>query len=231
MSRLRLPAFHDIARIIGRDEAETEAKLFNHLTNPDSAPFNYRCARTLSHFAFARLLPLQQILDGCKRERTQQGKRSNETVLRILWEKGRSVRTFELAPRFLDIRKDLRIRVALPFYFVENGKACAFWLQPRKAYAFDLGQLALLASMVKTAVLRDDFRDVDFEMHDMSAPAKGKEREHTVYHLDSFSILSEAETREKLQLLAVAYDRLVARGVQRSQRTPKHPPIPGSDLF
>ncbi len=141
-----------------RDEPPTEEADLNGLTtNVDSIDEGEQDPTpTLSHFAFARLLPLQQILDACKRERTQQGWRSNETVLRLLWEQGRSVQTFELGPKYLDIRKDLRIRVALPFYFVENGKACAFWLQPRKTYALDVGQLALLASMVKMAVLRDD---------------------------------------------------------------------------
>ena len=54
------------------------------------------------------------------------------------------------------------------------------------------GELALLASMVKLAILRDDFRDVGFELCDMSAPALGKDRRPTTYTLDSFRILSEA---------------------------------------
>jgi hypothetical protein len=141
------------------------------------------------------------------------------------------VQTYEIAPRFLAIRKDLNIRVALPFYFVEDGKASAFWLQPRKEYALNVGQLALLASMVKLAILVDDFRDVGLEVCDMSAPARGKDRKPSIYTLDSFKILSEGETRDKLQLLAIAYDRVVARGVQRSERTPKRPPASGPSLF
>lgn len=233
MSKLRLPAFHDIARLIGRDANETEAKLYEYYANPYGAFFNYRCARNLARYAFGRMLPLQQILDGCRRERTEQGRSCNEEVIKLLWEitKGRSVQTYELAPRFLAIRRDLNIRVALPFYFVENGKASAFWLQPRKFYALSVGELGLLASMVKLAVLVDDFRDLDFEVCDMSAPAAGQDRKPTIYHLDSFNILSETETSEKLQLLTIAYDRLVARGVQRSQRTPKQPPAAGPDLF
>jgi hypothetical protein len=233
MSKLRLPAFHDIARVIGRDENETEAKLYEYYVNPDGAPFNYRCARSLSPYAFGRVASLQQILDACKRERTPQGRSSNEEVLKLLWDMaaGRSVRTYPLAPQRLTIRKDLAISVRLPFYFVENGRACAFWLQPRKTYALSLGALGLLASMVKLAVLRDDFRELDFQVYDMSAPAKGEDRKPTIYGLDSFKIFSEAETRDKLQLLAVGYDRCVARGVRRSQRTPKHPPVIGPDLF
>jgi hypothetical protein len=233
MSKLRLPAFHDIARVIGRDADETEAKLYEFYVNPNAAPFNYRYARTFSRYAFARAVPLTQILAGCRRERTKQGKLSNEEVLSLLWNlvAGRNVRTYSLAPQFLDIRKDLRISVALPFYFVENGMPCGFWLQPRKEYALSHGALGLLASIVKLAVLKDDFKELDFEVCDMSAPAKGADRKPTIYRLDSFSILSEAETREKLQLLAVAYDRCVKRGVQRSERRPKNPPATGPDLF
>lgn len=230
---LRLPAFHDCARLIGRDADETEAKLYDYYVNPYSAFFNYRCARSLARYAFGRMLPLQQILDGCKRERTAVGRGCNEEVIKLLWEmsKGRSVQTYPFAPRLLHIRKDLSIRIALPFYFVENGLAAAFWLQPRKGYSPNVGELALLASMVKLTVLVDDFKDLDFEVCDMSAPAANSERKPTIYRLDSFRLLSEAETREKLQLLAIARDRLVARGVQRSQRTPKQAPPAGPDLF
>src|ERR1051326_3669608 len=122
MSKLRLPAFHDVARVIGRDEAETEARLYEYYANPYGAPFNYRRARALSPFAFARAAPLEQILVGCNQERTKQGQESNKTVLRMLWEmvEGRSVRTYSFAPKFLTIRRDLAIRVSLPFYFIEN---------------------------------------------------------------------------------------------------------------
>jgi hypothetical protein len=179
------------------------------------------------------MLPLQQILDTCRRERTEQGRKCNEEVIKLLWEvaEGRSIRTYDLPPKFLAIRKDLMIRVALPFYFVESGKASAFWLQPRKFYALSVGELGLLASMVRLAVLVDDFRDLDFEVCDMCAPAAGRDREPTTYRLDSFNVLSESATTEKLQLLVTAYDRLVARGVQRSQRTPKRSPVAGPDLF
>lgn len=233
MSKLRLPAFHDIARLIGRDANETEAKLYEYYANPYGAFFNYRCARSLARYAFGHMAPLQQIIDGCRRERTQQGRSCNEEVVKLLWEitDGRAVRTYELAPKVLSIRRDLQIRVSLPFYFVENQKASAFWLQPRKFYALNLGELGLLASIVKLAVLVDDFRELDFEVCDMSAPAAGQGRRPTIYGLDSFNVLSEAETKEKLQLLAIAYDRLVAKGVQRTQRTPKHPPASGPDMF
>lgn len=233
VSRLRLPAFHDIARLVGRDADETEANLYNYYANPNRAFFNYHRARALCRYAFGRMLPLQQILEGCRRERTEQGRHCNSEVLKLLWgmSAGRVVQTYELAPRFLTIRKDLNIRVALPFYFVEGRRAYAFWLQPRKSYALNTKELALLASMVKLAVLVDDFQDVGFELCDMRAPAEGEDRQPTTYHLESFEILSETETRDRLQLLAIAYDRLVARGVQRSQRTPKHPPSPAPGLF
>ncbi|TAK87234.1 MAG: hypothetical protein EPO20_05370 [Betaproteobacteria bacterium] len=232
MNKLRPPAFHDIARIIGRDVDETEARLYSYYTNPFGAFFSYHRAQALCRFAFGRMLPLRQVLEGCGRERTQQGKNCNSEVLRLLWERSahRSVRTYELAPKFLTIRKDLNIRVAPPFYFVEGDNAYVFWLQPRKEYAFNVGQLGLLASMVKVTFLVDDFRDVGFELCDMSAPL-GKERDPNTYHLESFNILSEAGIREKLQLFALAYDRCVARGVERSKRTPKQQPPAGPDLF
>lgn len=208
MGKLRLPAFHDIARLVGSDVDETEANLYEYYANPDGAPFNYQRARKFARFAFGRMLPLQQILDSCQNERTDQGRKSNEEVLRRLWNvsEGRAVRTYELGARWLAIRKDLRIRVQLPFYFVESGSACTFWLQPRKTYALDLGDLGLLASMVKLAVLVDDFQDVDFEVCDMSSAAAGRPRETTTYRLGSFDVLSEEQTRAKLQLLAIAYD-------------------------
>jgi hypothetical protein len=233
MSKLRLPAFYDIARLIGRDADETEARLYNYYVNPDAAFFNYRYARTSCRFAFGRMLSLEQILGGCKREKTEQGRTCNSEVLRLLWgmTHGRRVHTYELAAKYLTIRKDLHIRVAPPFYFVEDGKASIFWFQPRKSYALSLGDFALLASIIKLTYLVDDFSDVGLEICDLSSPAKNKGRMPTTYTLDSFRILTEGETRERLRLLVIAYDRLVARGVQRTQRTPKHPPTAGPDLF
>lgn len=232
MSKLRPPAFHDIARMIGRDADETEANLYSYYTNPFGAFFNYRRSQVLSRFAFGRMLPLEQILQGCQAERTEQGKNCNTEVLRLLWERSanRSVKVFTLAPKYLNIRKDLNIRVSPPFYFVEGEKAYVFWLQPRKGFAYNVGQLGLLASMVKATFLRDDFREVGFELCDMSGP-EGKDREPHTYHLESLNIISEDETREKLQLFAIAYDRCVARGVERSKRAPREQPPSGPDLF
>jgi hypothetical protein len=233
VSKLRPPAFHDIARLVGRDVDETEVKLYKYYTNPDRAFFNYRCARSYSRLAFGRLLQLEQILAGCELEHTKQGRSSNSEVTRLVWDMNshRTVQTYELAPKYLTIRKDLDIRVAPPFYFVENGLASVFWLQPRKTYALSVGELGFLASMVKLTYLVDDFRDVGFEVLDLSAPALNKPRKPTRYDLASFRILSEEETRGKLLLFATAYDRVVARGVQRSQRTAARPRPSGPDLF
>lgn len=230
---LKPPAFHDIARIIGRDIDETEARLYEYYTNTDKAFFNYRRALKLSRFVFGREVGLSQILESCKAEKTEQGRKSNSDVLRLLWgaSDSRSVRTYELAPKFLAIRKDLRIRVAPPFYFVEGDKAYVFWLQPRKNYALDHAALGFLASMIKATFLVDDFHDVGLEVCDMSSPSPKQDREITSYHLESFNIMSEGEATHKLQLFALAYDRLVARGVERSKRAQRSQQLPGPDLF
>jgi hypothetical protein len=179
------------------------------------------------------MVPLAHLLAGCYDEHTRQGQNSNSEVLQLLWDMAahRTVQTYELAPKLLAIRKDLSIRVAPPFYFVEGTTAYVFWLQPRKNYALDLAALNLLSSIVKATFLVDDFRDVGFEVCDMSAPALGRDRNPTIYHLESFNIMAESETRAKLQLFALAYDRLVARGVERSKRTAKQQPLARPDLL
>lgn len=233
MTMLRPPAFHDIARIIGRDVIETEARLEQYYTDAFSAPFNYQRAVRLSRFALSRGVPLHSLLEGCNAEPTDQGKQSNAEVLSLLWHlsANRTVRTFELAPKPLAIRSDLRISVAPPFYFVEREQAYVYWLQPRKSYALDGDALALLASIVKSTFLVDDFRNVGFEVCDMSAPDPKLPREPRVFHLESFNIMSEEETQVKLQFFASAYDRLVARGIQRKKRPESRAPASATGLF
>jgi hypothetical protein len=233
MSKLRVPALPDFLRVIGRDAHETEAKLYYYYANQQAASFNYVRASSLSRFAFEHNVALDQILDACEQEKTKQGKKSNADVLRLLWDSaaGRSVRTYKMGPKYLAIRRDLKIRVAPAFYFVEDGKANEFWLQPRKTYALDHFALALLASIVKATFLVDDFESVGFEVCDMSAPTPRDERKLTTYSLNSFRIMDEQELAEKFQFFASAYDRLVARGVKHSERITRRPPPAEPDLF
>ncbi len=231
MKKLRVPAAQDIVRIIGSSDAETEQRLYAYYTDPSGGYFSYRPAHTLCRFAFGRTLPLEQILAGCHRVRNKQGLRSNVEVLSLLWNlsKERSVRTYELRPQKLHLRRDLSIRVSPPFLFVENDKGSLFWLQPRKGHAHSLSELGLLAAIVRATYLVGDLRDVGFEVCDLSAPL-GKLRNPRTYTLESLRVPSEPEVQENLQCFARAYDNLTARGVEAKKRKPKQPPA-GPDLL
>lgn len=232
MKRLKIPAAQDVVRLIGPDDAETERRLHGFLTDPSGGFFSYRPAHTLCRYAFGHALPLGRILDGCHRVRNKQGRTSNSEVLRLLWNlsEKRSVTTHELKPKKLDLRKDLSIKVAPPFYFVENGKAYVFWLQPRKGHAHSLAELGLLASIVKVTYLVDDWEDVGFEVCDLSAPILGGKRDPRTYHLESFSLHSETEVHEALQRFARAYLSLKAKGIETKKRSTKRPDV-GPGLF
>ncbi len=224
MSKLKLPAVQDIARLIGVNDDDTEQRLHAYYTAQTIAGFNYGAAQRLCRYAFAHMMPLTSILEGCK-SGGPVGVRSNADVLRLVWDAttNRSVVTYGLKPKMLALRRDLVTVVAPPFYFVEDGKAYVYWLQPRKGHALSLGELSLLASMVKATFLVDDFQNVGFEVCDLSANSEG-DREARTYHLESFQIVPEAEIAEKLQGFARAYDKLVARGVRRPKRPPKQRP-------
>jgi hypothetical protein len=127
------------------------------------------------------------------------------------------------------LRKDLSIRVAPPFAFVENGRPSVFWFQPRKGHALSFSEIALLASIMKATYLVDDYEGVGFEICDLSAP-DGKRREPRIYTLSDFDLLPEAEVAERLQRFARAFDELKAEGIEQKRRKPKRPDA-GPDLF
>jgi hypothetical protein len=233
VTTLPLPAAQDVVRVIRPTVDETEEALHAYYTDSARGIFNYIRAQGLCRFAFSHALPLQQILDGCDAEHTPVGRASNAEVLRLVWEyaASRSITTYLIKAGYFSIRKDMSIRVAPPFYFVEDGKPYAFWLQPRKHYALSFAQLGLLASMVKHTILRDDYEALGLEVCDLSVlGALSSKREVRGYHLETLNIISGEVIHEAMQRFARAYDRLVARGVQRYKRPSKRPTA-GPDLF
>lgn len=233
MKKLTVPGAQDIVRIIGSNDLETERNLFSFYTDPSGGFFSYRLSHGLCRHAYGRTLPLQQILAGCERLHNKQGRNCNKEILRLVWDlaAGRPIYTSELPTKTLVLRKDLSIRVAPAFYYVESRRASAFYLQPRKdrKYALSLAQMGLLASIMKATYLVDDFEGVGFEICDLSAPP-GQDRQPRIFTLKDFNLLSEAEVNELLQRFARAYDTLKARGIEQKKRPPKRPPA-GPDLF
>ena len=231
---LTVPAAQDIVRIIGPTDLETEQNLLSYYTDPSGGFFSYRAAHGLSRFAFSHTLPLAQILAGCEGMRNKQGVVCNSEVLSLIWElaKKRSViSSYELPIKRLPLRRDLSVKVAPPFAFVEHDKASVFWLQPRKWHALSVGEMAFLASILKATYLVDDYEGVGFEICDLSAIASlsGKRVPRT-YTLDDFDLLPEAEVQERLQRFARAFDALSARGVEQKKRPGKRPDT-GPDLL
>jgi hypothetical protein len=231
MSKLTVPAAQDIVRLVGPTDLATKQNLFSFFTDPSAGFFSYRVAHGLCRHAFAHTVPLEQILAGCDRIRHPQGVSSNVEVLRLLWAvtQKRSVTTFELPVKRLMLRKDLSIRVAPPFAFVENGRPSVFWFQPRKGHALSFSEIAFLASILKATYLVDDYEGVGFEICDLSAP-DGKNRDPRVYTLTDFDLLPEAEVLERLQRFARAFDLLRAEGIEPRKRKPKEKPTE-PDIF
>ena len=231
MKHLQIPPAQDIARIVCPTLPETERRLTEYYM-ASTGVFNYSLAQNLSPIVFAHSVPLDQALKACEQQRTDIGAKQNAEVLRLIWDAGesRTVRAYDLRPKVFRIRKDIEIKVAPPFYFVEHDQAHVFWLQPRKTHALSDLQLGLLASIIRHTFLVDDFENVGFEVLDLSVFPGTKYRAARTFRLDSLVLVSDSEVHTLLQQFATAFDRVRARGVEHRKRPPKRPPEK-PDLF
>ncbi|MBS7810261.1 hypothetical protein [Roseococcus pinisoli] len=205
-----LPPSHDLVRLIRSNQKETEEALLEYLRQKP-IPWNYQRARSLSPFAYAQEVPLSALKRACDAARMPQaGRTATWDVLQLvrMAGKGRSLQCHGMDDGFVSIRKDLSVRVAADFYFVENRRATVLWLQPRRGYALTNRQLAIFGSLMRIALVKGNFVDANLEILDLSVPPDEAERQVRRLGLEDLPHVSEAEVTEGLQCVADAYDTI-----------------------
>jgi hypothetical protein len=226
-SSLRIPPIQDIARLLRPSHADTVVALRDYYDG--SGIFNYKIAQKIARHILSHAIPLKDGLKACEAHWHAGARVQNGQVICALWEAGnnRIISPYEVAPKIIGIRRDLQIRVAPTFGFVERGSASLFWLQPRRRFALSLNQLGFLASVIRRTYLVDDFAEVGLEVFDLSVPEGQADRVPTRYSLADLPALPNAEVQDCLIRFVLAYEALVQSGVTRKVRKPaKRDPRP-----
>jgi hypothetical protein len=135
---------------------------------------------------------------------------------------------------FVQIRKDVSVRVASDFYFVERGKASVFWLQPRRGFALTNLQMAMFGEMLRLALLQGDFAEAGVEILDLSAPDRSGRAPRTLLRADLPQV-GEDEVTAGIQRAVEAYDAIQRMEIDwetlRRRSPPKEKPGKQDDLF
>ncbi len=209
MKAPNLPPCHDLVRLIRPTQPATKDALLEHLIRSPGF-FSYELARRVSPRAFAGGLSLSALKQACDTIANTVGRKSNwEAVQAVqLSGAGRNVQCHPMQHGRLKVRKDLSVRVAADFYFVENGKVRVFWLQPRRCYALDFGQLALFGALIRMTLLTGDFENAGLELLDISAP-DGKVRENRTFTLDDLPHIEDRTVEEGIARVVAAYDEIM----------------------
>jgi hypothetical protein len=233
-----LPPCHDIVRFVRSTPEETEFVLLEHLKR-EPTRWSYQKARSLAPFAFTGDVPLSALKHACEQARMPSvGRAATWDVIQLIHGAGanRAVQCHGMDDGRLRVRQDLTLRVAADFYFVENGRAVVFWLQPRRLYAFTDLQLGMFGALLRRALLRGDFAGADVEILDLAGPAHGPRNPRKLL-LDDLPVVDEATVTEGIQRVVEAYDRISKLDIdwavlkRRHTRADSSEPQAPPDLF
>lgn len=208
-----LPPSHDLVRLFRPTQDETTQALLDHLIRRPGG-FSYQLARSLSPFAFAGDVPLSALKRACDVARIPSGRASNWEVVQLIREAGvgRVTQCYAMSDGRLHVRRDLSIRVAADFYFVESGKVHVFWLQPRRQYALNNSQLGMFGALLRLTLLTGDFADAEIELLDLSAQQRSVRNSRTL-RLSDLPSVSDDEVETAIQRVVQAYDDISAMGI------------------
>lgn len=169
-----LPPCHELVRLHRDTLDKTVEAVLSHLRRKPVG-WSYNLARHLSPLALPEGLPISAFRRACGAARmAEAGKAANLEVLEEVRRIGigRDLQCYTKGDAYLSITKEISLRVAADFYYVEGGVAKLVWLQPRRTYALDDKQLGTFCTLLRRALLVGDFVDADVELFDLSAPPR-----------------------------------------------------------
>ncbi|WP_244457580.1 hypothetical protein [Roseomonas fluvialis] len=166
------------------------------------------------------------------------GRASNWEVVQLVHAAGagRIVQCHGMDDGRLRVRRDLDLRVAADFYFVEGGKVAVFWLQPRRSYALTDTQLGMFGALLRLALLRGDFAGADVEVLDLAGP-DGEPRNPRTLRLADLPTVDEGMVTDGIQRVVEAYDAIKKMDIdwdalrRRGGKGDAPPPAPPPSLF
>lgn len=237
MKKLRVVPAHDVPLLLGVDASDTIFRLRRYLLG-GAASFSYDPARTMLPHALERTQPVDWLIGQVNLTRPPIGREPNGQVVRALSRLGRD-RAFVThdAPRWsLPIRADMEIPIYSDRLVVEHGRAHLFWMQMRTKYMVpDQRHLGLLGRLFLIQAQRAGYTDVGLMIADMRG-VDGDERSLSLISLDDLPLASVESAERAVQMIANAYDALIAEGfdphAERRARRKKQPDAgPQPSLF
>lgn len=210
MANPPLPPSHDLVRLIRETLDETTAALLEHFRRRPNK-WGYQKARILAPYALCGDVPLAALKHACDSAKMlPAGRAANWEVVEAVHRvgSGRILQCHGMDHGTLRIRKDLALRVASDFYFVEGGVAKVFWLQPRRGFALTDKQLGMFGALIRAALLKGDFEEAGIEILDLSTPPR-RPRVVRRLCLDDLPAIGEEELVEGLQRVVDAYDAIM----------------------
>lgn len=222
-----LPASHDLVRLDRSTEAETVEAVLSHLRR-SRPPWNYELARKMAPAALAGELPLSALEKACKSARTTEiGRKANFEVLEAIRTHGigRSIQCYRMADGYLKATKDVTIKIAADFYYVEDGIPKVLWLQPRRSYSLNQPQLGTFCTLLRMTLLRGDFADADVEILDLSA-SPGTTRAPRVMSVRELPYVSQEQADLAVARVVNAYEAIKKMELVWDGRKPPKKPRP-----
>ena len=230
---LPIPPLQDVVRLTGPDVPTTVANYRRHLQGTGPV-WGYDPAKRLARAVFSLELNRNAAVESCGRIGHAAGRPHNREVAGLIWddaaERGRFM-CHDLAPRLLNLRADISIKVDPQFFFVEAGRPTIFYLQPRRGHVPGHDGLRAIATAIHSLFAVDDLVGANLMLLDLSAPPKSDERAVVAYTLADLPLMPNDEIERLLQRFVDAYDVLSAEGIVRPTRRPRPRPDRGDDLF
>lgn len=209
MTKLPVPPVPELARAEGSTRDEMISYWLSYY-DANSTPWNYLSSTRAVKQGYKGLHRLSALVAACAREKTKQGRSSNEEVVKLAAPVafGRSTQVFDLPRRQFAFGRDLYSGYRVPFFFVEDGTVKLFYLQPRKGYALNREQIAMVATIHKTFLLDNEFYGTksDVEYIDVSADPITGVRIVKHFSLDSIELWSPSRLQDRLTLIAESLD-------------------------
>lgn len=219
--KLPVPPVPDLARAKGRTRDEM-VSWFRRYYETTGAPFNYVSGTRSIKAGYRGLHVLPQLMAGCDREKTPQGKKSNREIVELAapLSFGRNTQVFDLPRRQFAFGRDFFSSYRIPFFFVENRAVKLYYLQPRKSCGLNFDELGMVATIYKRYLLDTEFFDekTDVEFVDLSELAGTGGRGLRSYALSGLSPWSEERLADRLTLIAEALDYLNAHDLVKARK-------------
>lgn len=216
MNKLPIPPVPDLARLAGQTRDEVISSLLIYYET-NSVPWNYLSGTRIIKVSYKGLHDINQLLAGCSREKTKQGRISNAEIVRLAAQIAfdRKTQVFDLPRRKFAFGRDLFAGYRIPFFFVEDGVVKLYYLQPRKSFHLTYDQLCMVATIHKQYLLDTEFfgQRADVEYVDLSADPGGKIRQVSRYALDSLELWSAKRLADRLTLIAEAIEYVRSSGI------------------